>query len=111
MNKKLDTKVKDLTRNFRCHQGVLNFTQALVEAIVKFFRDTTDELPREYSTMTGDIPLLVSDIPETAMLAQLKASGGFQIARRRLLDADGSGSGATVVVDSIVLDRDHVVLV
>jgi len=53
-----DTSVKDLTQNFRCHQGVLDLTSALVDPIVKFFRDTTDELPREWSVRQGAVPVI-----------------------------------------------------
>ena len=73
------SKVRDLTQNFRSHQGVLDVSAALVDCICSFFRETTDELPREWSEKTGALPLCVSHVSDETLVDVMKASGKFKM--------------------------------
>ena len=92
----LGAKVRDLTQNFRSHQGVLDVSAAIVDCICSFFRETTDELPREWSEKTGALPLCISHVSEETFIDTLRKSRKFEI-------SDGR--------DAIVLGDQYVVLV
>ncbi len=60
--------VQNLTFNFRTHQAVLELAARIVDAMVTFYPETTDRLPREYSNQDGAKPLLLAGIADDEIM-------------------------------------------
>ncbi len=65
------TKVQFLTKNFRTHQGVLDFAALVVDVLHEFFDRSVDRMPRETSTTSGVPPYLVCGLSRTDFVAKL----------------------------------------
>lgn len=59
-----------LTKNYRTHQGILDFAARIVHILVRNFPGAVPQLPREISPFMGESPVLVTNV-ETLTFVEL----------------------------------------
>ncbi|KAI8850902.1 P-loop containing nucleoside triphosphate hydrolase protein [Chytridium lagenaria] len=54
-------KLTHLIQNYRSHNGILEAAATVLDLVVRFFRETVDDLPRDAGLLSGPPPIWIAD--------------------------------------------------